>query len=77
MQRTRQDHVNMMAGQGPEWPWGFHLPLVKRDGSWDCGWLVAGEGPVVFVGNMFTGAPKEAKQYDSFEAIAADGWEVD
>jgi hypothetical protein len=74
------------------WPLRSVLPLVHRErrDEWGLpvqGFLVVGYGSTVFLANIYDlegSAPLAAKlsaleqmTYVSFEAIVADGWEVD
>lgn len=82
-ERPMKDHIAMMKGENEggflAWPMWPRLPLKRRHQSgvgYDTAFLVAGEGPVIGIGTIFTGAD-EIKGYQDFEAIYDDGWRVD
>lgn len=86
---TSEEELDMMRDPN-RWPHTTMLPLIKRTkGAWpETGFLYQpsmqvncpSPEPVVYLGNMFEGArpaDREKVTYASFEAIIADGWEVD
>jgi hypothetical protein len=68
------------------WPLRPLLPLSRGEGdAWDkeLGFLVAAGGPVVYRGSIFD-IPSglslsgfRSTEYETFDAILADGWKVD
>ena len=79
--RTSLDHAMMMKDED-RWPIWPRLPVkhvTKREGSFPVmGILFAGQGPKVFVVNMYDEITEETKteEFASFEALAVQ-WEVD
>lgn len=77
---TREQELKAM--QDPDkWPHWPYLPM-KRGNIWtpgNLGVLVAGQGPVIYRGNLFLFDPKtcEKTTYDSFEALYDAGWRGD
>lgn len=73
------DHVAWLSH--PEW---WHVPAMcpvkrKKGNTFpEIGTVFAEDGPAVYSGiNIFLGGKGERKEYESFEAMIADGWEVD
>lgn len=58
-----------------EWPLWPVLPLVQH-GTGQAGFLTEGK-PRVYIGNIFDNRFDNFKDYESFDAIIADGWRVD
>jgi hypothetical protein len=84
-------HLELMSSPSAEWWFCGTLPLVHRERRDEWGlpaeaFLVEGQGPTVFVGDMFEFVDgqrlaelRELAQtrHPSFEAIVAAGWRVD
>ena len=74
-----------MAQDPNRWPVWPQLPLIKRDGSHEAGRLFNGSlsddtvSPVVYLGLIYTPITTrtEKVEYESLEAVFADGWRVD
>lgn len=78
---TAEDALRFMRHE-EFWPAFPYLPLSKLVVG--AGVLVAFGGPKVYVANLFQLVANndnlsmhESFKYDSFEALLADGWEVD
>lgn len=64
--------------QSPDWPLWPRLPLLNRER--EDGFLVDGDGPRVYLGNVFTTTDVTklpCRDYNNFQEIDADGWTVD
>lgn len=83
----KSKHIDMMVSPG-KWPKYPVLPLKRPQdtGGPEVGLLTAEGKPVVYLKNLFDlvtgpvkaqveGCPK--MEYDSFEVMVMDGWEVD
>lgn len=80
-ERPMDQQLAMMKGENEggykKWPTWPRLALKRMwNGQLELAFLVAGEGPLLGLGNIFMGAT-EVKQYQDFEAIYDDGWRVD
>ena len=83
---NKQEEIGIMRNQNrQEWPCYPLLPLRRnRDKEPHCAVIVASQGPVVFVANMFALADGtqdliecEKLEYASFQELVDDGWYVD
>ncbi|MBI2851974.1 MAG: hypothetical protein HYX84_02555 [Chloroflexi bacterium] len=72
------DHIQMLKDEDrwPRWP---VLPMIRRrDG--ECGLVVAGRGPTIYLANLFQldKLPSAEKiSFASYEDMVDAGWEVD
>lgn len=78
---TLTNEVEMLENPGkwPQWPC---LPLKRGEfPDGEVGVLVADQGPIVFMMNLFNAAKElktcERKCYLHYEDITLDGWRVD
>lgn len=86
-EQEKKDDIRFM-NRPHNWPMWPCCPLKRHigNGQIECGFLAEGKGPNIFMKNMFTLesgplSPQlegvEKKEYPSFEALVADGWECD
>ncbi len=75
MTQTMTD-ITMME-DSDSWPLWPYLPLISKSEERKCGFLFAGQGSKVFLGNVYDDRPKLPRtKYSSFEVVA-EYWRID